>query len=32
MDFSKAFDCIPQGLLVAKHYAYGQSIDTVLLS
>ena len=32
MDLPKVFDCIPQDLLVAKSYAYDQSLDAVLLS
>ena len=27
-DFSKAFDCIPRGLLIAKFSAYGLSSDS----
>ena len=27
MDLSKAFDCLPHGLIIAKHHAYGLSIN-----
>ena len=29
MNFSKAFDCIPHDLLVAKIYAYGLTINAI---
>ena len=30
-DFSKVFDCHPHDLLVAKHHAYGFSIESLKL-
>ena len=30
MDLSKAFDCIPNGWLVAKLHAYGVSMDAII--